>query len=649
MSKELYINGYRILLSDDTHIGVTYQANTLSDLQNRQGIFTPQFTVPKAGNEIALENSSNVNASTTIPYRKNNVKYVEDGIEIIVDGFAIVQAYDGQYKINAYSGNIDPFDLMSSNTLKDIDLSDLDHEYSSINVTNSYTNADSFIYALVGWKKPTGSLTNAQLGLAPFMFIKDMMTRIGSAIGYTISGSLLSDPLYHNGLISTILKHDDAWVESKNSKVTITADFNVNSIISSPPEDVTYNPPFTNSGLIFGNIYTADEPMSVNFRAVVPMKFGHATLPSAFADTCSIEIVNITTATIIASEQISPNTGIGGGAERYYTFLVETGYVTLDTGDQIQVRFAQQYSAIGQYRYTYLAGAEFFATAKNAVVPYLGSQINMSSIQHDMLQKEFVKGIMNVFCVVPQTNLATRTLSLNFLNDIKDNLPNAINWSRRIDTKLGVSITYRDTAFAKKNNIVWDNDDDVVEAIKDWVGNETDGYFLIDDENLDEEKDVIQLPFSGTQASGSIPKRNDDYTYDDFKPRLLFLNRVFYTTLGEYSPLPVTYHGALFQADNAGFIPGTVWGFSFRQNIHPSLTDKRANAKYSTLKEMMTSYKKVTAYFKLNATDIAKLNFLIPIYLDVHTPTQNINGYFYLNKVENYKGGELTKCELIRL
>jgi len=67
---------------------------------------------------------------------------------------------------------------------------------------------------------------------------------------------------------------------------------------------------------------------------------------------------------------------------------------------------------------------------------------------------------------------------------------------------------------------------------------------------------------------------------------------------------------------------------------------------YPSLIESLNQAKIMKADFYLNATDISDLDFTIPIYLDV--PIESINGYFYLNKIENYKGN-ITKCEIIRL
>ena len=73
------------------------------------------------------------------------------------------------------------------------------------------------------------------------------------------------------------------------------------------------------------------------------------------------------------------------------------------------------------------------------------------------------------------------------------------------------------------------------------------------------------------------------------------------------------------------------------------------NENYNVLMGIMEQVKFISAAFKLNEVDIANLDFTIPIYLDVHYSEININGYFYINKISNFKKNSDTKVDLIRL
>ena len=100
MALKLYINESPVELADRSKIGLTFQINNLNDLQTRQGYYSNEFSAPRTrSNDRLLGFSSDINSSTIIPYRNNIAKVVQDGIEVIPDGIAVVQAFDGFYKI----------------------------------------------------------------------------------------------------------------------------------------------------------------------------------------------------------------------------------------------------------------------------------------------------------------------------------------------------------------------------------------------------------------------------------------------------------------------------------------------------------------------------------------------------------------------
>jgi hypothetical protein len=637
MVKELYINDVFIELSDQSRIGLTVQAYTLTNLENKQGSFTNEFFVPRTpSNQTVLESSSNINSDTNIPYQINGVKYIEDGLQVITDGFAVIQSFSKGYQVSVYSGNTDPFALMQSKTLQDLDLSDLDHNFDLATVLATFSNTSGVIYPYVDTRKIGSSLTPANMGRIPFMFIHTLFTRIFAAIGYSLAGDLLVDDYFVNEILSTNFNQNQAWQDSQNSKTTLVADSNITTIVSSPTTTV-YGIGFPSSGNIVGGIYTVTESMTAGFTAVIPMRFGLAGSGSQFADIASVDITNITTSTILDADTINPNLDIGVGDERFYTFQVSVGGQVLNIGDQIQIRFAQTYSAIGLYKWAYLAGSEFYASVSPGFIPYLGAAITMSDIQHDMKQKDFVKAVLNQYCAIPQTNTATKVVTLTKLNDITKNIPNAKDWSNKIDVKKGFSVSYRDTSFGRKNLFKYTNDSDVVAKIAENYTYSTDGFLEVDDLSLTEETTVVTLPFSGTYDN-VIPYKNNDFSMDKFTPRCMLLTR-FYKSGGVTTYYPTSTNARFAFAFNA-----TLSFYKFASPIAESLLDN-----YEVVQNILDKYKKVSTFFNLNAVDITDADFIIPIYLDVHKDDIQVNGYFYLNKIESYKGGEATKVELIRL
>jgi hypothetical protein len=54
-------------------------------------------------------------------------------------------------------------------------------------------------------------------------------------------------------------------------------------------------------------------------------------------------------------------------------------------------------------------------------------------------------------------------------------------------------------------------------------------------------------------------------------------------------------------------------------------------------------------FVNLKTIDIVEIDYSIPIFLDVLFDGIAINGYFYINRIENFQEGKPTKVDLIRL
>ena len=94
---EILINDKRLDLSDLTKVGVTYCANNIGELQNRQGNFSNTFKIPITKNNSTLLEWSNLQTSiSNIPYQKNNCTLIHNGVEIVSNGIAILNSSDNR-------------------------------------------------------------------------------------------------------------------------------------------------------------------------------------------------------------------------------------------------------------------------------------------------------------------------------------------------------------------------------------------------------------------------------------------------------------------------------------------------------------------------------------------------------------------------
>ena len=128
-NRQLYINGQEIYLDSDEIIPITKQVNNIAELKDRQADFTTDFKIPATRkNRLILESANLLSSNTFVPYVKNSCTYVEDGIELISDGYIVILSHEkGYFNAAAYSGNADFFKLIDKLKINNLDLSDLNH------------------------------------------------------------------------------------------------------------------------------------------------------------------------------------------------------------------------------------------------------------------------------------------------------------------------------------------------------------------------------------------------------------------------------------------------------------------------------------------------------------------------------------------
>jgi hypothetical protein len=119
---ELIINNRSVDLSDSTNIGVTFCANNIGELQNRQGNFTNTFKLPTSKNNKEIFEWSHLQTSSSLmPYNKLKATYKQNGIEIISEGIAEISNVDNNFfYVNVYSGNTDLLESIGDLTVGEL-------------------------------------------------------------------------------------------------------------------------------------------------------------------------------------------------------------------------------------------------------------------------------------------------------------------------------------------------------------------------------------------------------------------------------------------------------------------------------------------------------------------------------------------------
>lgn len=681
MDKELYINGEIVDLGDDTVIALTKQVNDIADVQTTFGDFTNEFTLPftQRNNEIfGLANA--VQSGGNIPYTRIQVKIVDKGVEVVPSGYAILrQAKDG-YKISIYQNNSDLFASLSGLNLRDIDYSDLNHIWSRGIIAASRSNTTGYKYSIIdyGRMSPSGVEVNSE-ELFPSWFTGGVVERIINAAGWTLEGDVLTDELY------TKLKLDfsnDSWERPETEmdiyRALTQADgvqtFNYIRDSESGIPALYYPFPITllDNGPITGDVYVTPHNIRNNFNINIVMDYAYAGNPTGTEGLVRLVIYNLTQATEVKAWTIFIFTGDGIGDDPTGTYGNGTNPPTvndfvfangelpfpnafIEEGDEIEFRIEVTAEFDLDINVTvFQLSIEPNKQIGNSEYYVLQNQLP------EMSQVDFLNSIMNIFGVVPDSVSYNKTLVFKSYNQLIENQAEDMSelYSEEDDP-----IDFHPSGYAQENKFIWDNDD----VTQDDLGNSS---FTIADESLDLEADVVSLQF----GASDMVRRLNSLNVPLIK-KVSYGDGFDYPT-GDYnvSPIPPPFVETTVHVDELILEPTSIRlsiddtqdldynviysdteGSSIFSNNVPLcyffLSDKTINLHwdylldtyYPVFIQMLQKYKKISPNFTLKSPQVQNFDHFKPWYLNKYSAK------FFPMRISNYKNGQLTSVELIKI
>jgi len=287
---ELIINDRRVDLSDLTNIGLTFCANNIGELQNRQGNFSNTFKLPITKNNREIFEWSHLQTSASLmPYKKLKATYIQNGVEIVTEGVAEISSVDNNYfYINVYSGNVDLTDAIGDITVGELYKNDslvLWDVVSAYNYVNQF-----FIFPLIDWRLDidtffsTSTVDSRQM--LPCAIIPKMFDRLSSKIGFNFTGNFLNSVNFKSMILTpdsfTIPKTDaikNAEVlNGENTPYTQVPEGGAMTIITSFPtfRNVNNIPDFA-GGLFKPSVNKVGK---LRFTGNYYLYFGHSNTPT---------------------------------------------------------------------------------------------------------------------------------------------------------------------------------------------------------------------------------------------------------------------------------------------------------------------------------------------------------------------------------
>jgi hypothetical protein len=659
--KELLINGKRIDLGEDSKIGVTFQANNIGELQNRQGTLTNTFLIPNTqNNALNLEHSNLTTSASLLPYQKLKATFKDGGIEIITEGSAfITSSTNSNYSIEIVGGNIDLSIELGDSTVGDLYEDDTVYNWTLDNIVDSRNLDLYFIYPVVDFRSDidtffTVPTVNAQ-ALLPCCVVSKMFDRLETFTGYTFTGSYFqSDDHLKMILTPDNFAVNPLYISQEETKASLTL-FTYPSGVTAPRELESIFIP-EDSGSQIGqcfpiqNVFDADF-LSNNYAPSIT-HIGRLSFTSqynaiwyavgSFSGTdfnqqrtfvITTQIKRFSDGAVLAeitSDVISSQTQAGAFvSDDDYIVSVQTDEIQLDAGDiyfcvyKITIEAFDNTNSV----FTMYENSSIFKHIPTSQIAF-GTPIRFRDIFR-MKVKDVLKDILNLRGLIIQTNSYTKEVSFNFFEDLTKNKAIAKNWSDKVTSK-EYRLTYQFGNYAQKNYARFKSDKEVTE----FLGDE---FFNVNNENLDKEKTVIQLNHSATEQENRYLGYNI--------PSIKAINSATLWQKPTYRILNTEIQNTSFDIN---FTDGTS-SINLSNNIPFARFigfDILIPQYYETLVSILDETKFIVLNVNLTAIEIQELDFSIPIYLKLID--RNIDGYFYINKIENYKGGA-TRCEFIRL
>ena len=632
---ELILNGVSVDLSDATKIAFSKAANNIAEIQKRQSDFSNIFKLPiTTKNRTFFESIENLNSASSLPYGTITAKYIESGRVVVEEGTAtIVNSDQDFYYLKLNSGNKEFFGLFPDLKIKDLLIPGSVHDRDFLTVVNSRTNDSGFIYPLINWFESNSTAFNDPEAdtefMFPCLFLKDIFDAVVVLTGYKSKGTFIDSAEFPNVLFSPKdFRRPEEAIEKYNSQTQNAADIVFTPTFFSPSIEIPLTGDINTNFFDLG-IFQPDAEVFGYFKASGTFTF----TGTGTTSTLLFQVFDDSTNTVLYSETkvysylATPKT---------YSFNVISNNLTIDSSQQVRLRVGFV-SAIGSPTITWAAENTFEFKLLSAL-PY-GSEVITSEL-FDLKVIDVYKDIMNLRGIVPQTDAFRKEIYFDYFDIIQESLPEAPDLSSKIDNNQS-NLSYKFGNYGQRNYFRFAAEDTVPEFLNDV-------FFEISDSTLPDSVNVVQLTASTTEEElkfqGELIPRIKSITssgsFNATNFRFFVLDR-----------RSVDYDFEYFDTSN------TLTTSEDLPFVRPMLFDLEEY--YFTIQSILDKCKVLKLRVKISEEELELLQrrednyqdsfgFLQSVYLNIQSEKIQANGFFYINKVENYQNGFGT-VEFIRL
>jgi hypothetical protein len=661
MAFELYIEDELIDLIGDEQISTDYAIAEIGNFATRSGFRSINFDIPKtANNNRILQNAFIVNNTTTRPYRRLKARVYVDGIDQNIR-FADIESVQDTYNMRVYGGNANFFDIIKGKELIELSyLQTIDYLYNLGLVTNSRLNTNGYIFPIIDWHadSPNAIINNTSNEYDvrycfPALFVNEIINNICIDAGYNLINNILNDNNYLKSTLIFPLTEpkpssylaigeqtgtetkfnislfdslcfasiaDDIQTDFQTAIKTASLNLDLNSILFTRTTD-------------FYEI-KADGNFKVTGKIIYSNSYTGISNPDG-----GVFLVDTTGIIIAAVAQFTPIIGID--VEQLINVNIDA-----TTGQKLILYLRVDPSLEPLEDLTINAGTFIEVNANSVASNVFNTQIAITDLTPKLKQSDFLKAYLQMFSGLVTVDEDTKTVHINKFNELFENIPQAIDWSDKIDFTDENNLEFSLDKYGQQNSLEYKEDASVDPAFVEGAN----GTINIDDNTLPFTAEIVKLPFAATE----MDTRLEAFVIPKIK--IYRTNSSNETSISEKVIARILLLNVSNTASNIDFTDGTS-NIVLNTSIplaHFIANDKEYNLGfgnnlitlyYGGLQSVLTRTKIVTEQIRLNALDIQQLDFLKPVFLSKH------NAYFYISKISGFTYGssESTEVELVKL
>ena len=606
---ELYINNVLCDLGDAV-IVETKQANNFFEIKDRQTSFTNMFVIPPTPKNKAIYDMFGVAGNRSdFPYKVHRADLVRNGIQTVYDGKAIGTKFThGKgLSISIQSGNISFYDSIGVKKVSELDFSPIDFIFDATTFANQINNTwqDGFIFPLADYGYLEDDIVNVNYQ-APAIYYRWLWNKIWEESGYTYS------------YVGDNNVFDDDEFAKRVLAVDRGLSINTNPVVSTEIAALTYSGlPADNQTLVFNeildtnNIHDVNDFLGALKSDITPNEKGFYT----FVFTLNNGNANGAKIIIKKSGRRALTKTIQGTGN----ILSQSLYLT--TNEIVTIEWEGVTENISFSVLVYFE--------KNAV------SISFSNYWNKVSQRDFIKHVMQDYGLLLSKDEGTNNYRFITVRDLFYRINNSEDYSDKFDKVLTEDADI--SSFAKHNYLRYKYESEESFA---------DGFFELNNETLKDEKTMFEsIIYAIKQRSARYksigvfemdyyePSYDSDGNLEEIKGKDVKL----YSFLVERSQISFDYR---VNEQSQVFSYSGLYPIAKFDKLQYGYTVQR---NYGVYKAVLDRFLKVVVDLKLSAIDMYNFDFFKLRYI------KQLGAYFYVNKVQSFRPGKITKTELIKI